>query len=131
MYSLNFDAQDEIGIDDLYILSGIDLDVYYNFINVTENKVIFTQVISEIEGFDVTWPYVTFKGFSNFQWVINCNQQNIIHRVEFNSEFTLITCSYITNQLELFLLAEDEDDKIVHILKIDLDRFKDQKNKKE
>jgi len=42
MYSLNFDAQDEIGIDDLYILSGIDLDVYYNFINVTENKVIFT-----------------------------------------------------------------------------------------
>lgn len=37
--------------------------------------------IDEIEGFDFTWPYITYKGLNNYQYIFNANYRNVIHRV--------------------------------------------------
>ena len=83
--------------------------------------------IEEIQGFDFTWPYITYKGLHKYQYIFNANERNIIHRVELPRDVVAVKKSFITELLDLFIVVETKHEYI--LFKIDLDRFKDTINK--
>jgi len=72
---------------------------------------------------------VTFKGYGNFQFLFNSNETNVLHRVPLSEDIISVPQTYITEQLDLFLLVETSSH--FQILKIDLDNFGNKKEKKE
>lgn len=84
--------------------------------------------IDEIEGFDFTWPYITFKGlFHNYQYVYNANHRSVIHRVELPHDLIAVKDSYISELLDLFMVVETDQEFV--LLKCDLDKFEDNEHK--
>ena len=79
--------------------------------------------IEEIQGFDFTWPYITFRGLNNFQFIFNANQRHVIHRVELPEDIIDVRKSVITELLELYLVVETKND--FKFLKCDLDVYED------
>ena len=84
--------------------------------------------VPELEGFDFTWPYITYKGLKNYQYIYNANYKNVIHRIALPSDLVSVKKTFITELLDIYILAETEDQFV--LMKIDLDDFGNKEAKK-
>ena len=85
--------------------------------------------MSETEGLKFNWPYLTYKGFKNDMVIINMATKDTCFNVELPEYVKKVSKSFITEAFDLYVLAED--DESYYLLHIDLDKFKDDDQKKD
>lgn len=73
------------------------------------------------EGFSSAWPYVSFKGITNFQIIFNANKRDELVRLMLPEGALRVLRSYITETADLYLLTESE--QTYDMYKIDLSKY--------
>ena len=77
--------------------------------------------MATIGAFSVNWPYISFSGFSNYIFIINAFNPNIIYRSEIANPDThaLVCDTFIADSNDLFVVIYIK--KKYRVYRIDLD----------